>query len=243
MIFFCRLLSGRNTILNTGLPKPSRRLLILSSSFRIFTSKAVSDGSTLTRFPENDEFIALLNSLLTENHLQSILEDYIGHRIGTTHIRLMNLLKTSMGVWNGDHPNRQVYCFCSRHWLKVGQNNNCLKTNFYHTVWHEFLHSVINPLSDQLFPGGITITEEQSTWYCALNESILWAITHRLCHQLGITSDQDNGWYFNNARRNKAPQAEEIYALLPQYEADRQIYSSIADFYPVLQAEFGNPPD
>lgn len=192
--------------------------------------------------PENDEFINLLSSLLAEYPLQEILEDYLGQQIGTTHIILMNLIKTSIGVWTGDYQSKQVYCFCSRHWLMMGRKNNCLQINFYNTVWHEFLHSVINPLTDQLFPGGITATEEQSIWYCALNESILWALTHRLCRQIGIVSDSDNGWYFNNARRNKAPKAEELYALLVNYEAQRHNYKSIADFYPVLQAAFGNPP-
>ena len=192
--------------------------------------------------PDNKEFITLLDTLLTELPVQKILDDYIGQKIGITHIILANLLKTSIGVWTGDGANRQVYCFCSRHWLRVGHKNNILKTNLHHTVWHEYLHSVINPLSDQLFPDGITTTEEQSKWYCALNESILWAITQRLCLLNGIVSESDNGWYFDNARRNKAPKTEELYTLLLEYESNRAKYPGIKDFHPILQKEFGSLP-
>lgn len=192
---------------------------------------------------ENLGFRKELNDLIANHPYKEILEDYSGLKFDNTHIVLMNLLKSSFGVWTGTSNNRNIYSFCGRYWLQVAQGNKGLERVFFSIIWHEFLHSVINPLSDKLFPGELLTTEEQATWYCALNESIIWAITHRLCFRNDIVKGSDNAWYFANARRNKAPKTEVMYNLLLQYEADRQNYNSIADFYPQLQKEFGQPPD
>jgi hypothetical protein len=224
---------------------PDEKLLMVDfvSHLRDFYTASRFSDYYRQSLQENSDFLALLNGLIAEHPLQSILEDYIGLKVGKVNFRLMNLLKSSFGVWTGDMDNRQVYSFCSRHWLLVGQRNKCLKLNLYHTIWHEFMHSVINPLSDKLFPDETLANEEQMTWYCALNESIIWAVTHRLCHSIGLSDDSDNELYFTNSRRNKAPKAEQMFDVLKDYDNCRDKYRTIADFYPVLQSAFGNPPE
>ncbi len=196
-----------------------------------------------TTLQENMEFRKILNDSITNHPYNEILEDYTGLKFDNTHIVLMNILKCSIGVWTGSSVNRNIYSFCGSYWLQVAQGNKSLERVLFSIIWHEFLHSVINPLSDNLFPDGLVTTEEQSVWYCALNESIIWAITHRLCVQNDIVKSSDNAWYFENALRNKAPKTEAMYNLLLQYEADRKSFNTIADFYPQLQKEFGQPPD
>lgn len=159
-----------------------------------------------------------------------------------TNVILSNLLRSFYGVWNHFNP-KQVYCFLSRYWLQVAKQNGNLDRILLGSIWHEFLHSIINPLTDQLFEDPSEIDEKYLDWYCRLNESIIWAITLRLLIKTKIVDTNNCDWYFKNAERNRAPKAEAMHNLLWEYESQQNDFRSIREFYPVLQKEFGEVPN
>jgi len=191
---------------------------------------------------EGAEYLHKLNAIVAARPLKQILEDYLGVKLGKTKVVLSNLLRFFCGTTHADKPGDKVYCFWSRYWLQVAEQHNNLERSLCSAVWHEFSHSVINPLSDKLFESFQDMTQEHMDWYCALNESIIWAITLRLLIQQGIVKDGNLQWYFDNAVGCKAPKTLKMHELLLEYENHRERYESIGSFYPILQKAFGKPP-
>ena len=190
------------------------------------------------------KFVSYLNNELKKYPLIFILENYLNIKLYKQSIILSKLLKSSFGATIIDSENnREIFCIMSSYWLNVANNNGRLNLNLLSTIWHELLHSIINPLTNKLFgENPFNLSESQLDWYCELNESIIWAITLRLLIQEKILSKRDYNWYFDNAIQNGAPKTKEMNELLMKYENDKVNYSNFREFYPILQNEFGQPP-
>lgn len=224
-------------------PEKDNRLRQFVSLLRDFALQ-----SDFTKFYHQEElksadYIDFLNQQLAKRPLKKILEDYLRIELGESSVVLTNLLRFSCAVTLMHHSKKEIYSFCSRYWFQVAQNNNNLENAMASTIWHECLHSVINPLSANLFINTEDMTQNQIDWFCALNESIIWAITLRLLIRESILSDRDIEWYCEDGRQNKAPQTREMHDLLLEYEAKPSKFENIVSFYPVLQAGYSQVPE
>ncbi|MCD4818512.1 MAG: DUF4932 domain-containing protein [Candidatus Cloacimonetes bacterium] len=191
----------------------------------------------------NHNFLRELHHILNKYQVINTLESYLNFKLFKHEVILSNLLKSSFGITiNDSNNNSEIYCVASKYWLNVAKNNGCLTRNLLSTIWHEFLHSFINLLTDKLFDDHLNLTDSQSTWYCELNESIIWAITLRLLIKEKIVNENDCNWYFNNAINCGAPKTNEMNNLLIEYENNLNKYNNFREFYPILQTEFGKPP-
>ena len=115
-------------------------------------------------------------------------------------------------------------------------------------VWHEFSHTFVNPLT-AAHPDAVVATahlweglearmrgQNYSSWETTINEHIVRAITTRLIYcKLGqaagdaaLADEMKRGFVY------VAPLVEQ----LRQYEAQRERYPTLADFYPQLLAVF-----
>jgi hypothetical protein len=191
----------------------------------------------------NENFLLKLHQILNKFQIIKILENYLNIKLFKQKVMLSNLLKSSYGITiNVSKNNFEIFCIASKYWLNVANSNGCLTRNLLSTIWHEFLHSIINPLSDKLFDDHLNLTDSQSEWYCELNESIIWAITLRLLIKEKIVDENNCNWYFNNAVNCGAPKTKELNDLLIEYESNQSKYNNFREFYPILQNEFGKPP-
>ncbi len=179
---------------------------------------------------KNDSYISYLDKKLTNYEVVPILEKYIGATLLEGHVFLSQLLKSAYGLEIETPHGKVVYCVLSSFRLKEAETRKDVDEVLVSTVWHEFLHPVINPLSEKHFPK--EMTDEQCESFCQLNESILLAVTFRLCLQEEIAGTPSYDWYFAMAKRNRAPMAEEMYLLLPDYETGD--YKSIVEFHPAF---------
>ena len=190
-----------------------------------------------------EKYLSDLNQELEKYPVLPILENYINLKLNKNTIILSNLLKSAFGLTIGSKNNKEIFCILSRHWLNVAIQNNCLDRILLSTVWHEFLHSIINPLTDKLFKNPYDLSKAQLDWYCKLNESIIWGIILRLLIQEKIVSATNNEWYFENAIRNGAPKTKKMNESLVEYEKNKLKFKSIDNYYPILQKEFGQIPN
>lgn len=191
----------------------------------------------------NENFLLELHQILNKFQIINILEKYLNIQLFKHKVILSNLLKSSYGITiNDSNNNSKIFCVASKYWLKVAKNNGFLTRNLLSTIWHEFLHSIINPLTDKLFDDHLKLTDSQSDWYCELNESIIWAITLRLLIKEKIVDVNNCNWYFNNAKNCGAPKTNEMNDLLIEFENDKNNYNNFREFYPILQTKFGQPP-
>ena len=192
---------------------------------------------------KQNEFIADVNSKASEYSIIEILENYIKLKLSESTIIMSNIFISSFGVTIETENRKRIYCIMSDYSLKVAQKYNGFDRLLLSIIWHEFLHSIINPLTDKLFDNPLEISDNQVAWYCQLNESIIWAITFRLLLKEQIVDENDGKWYFNNASKNGAPKAKEMNSLLMKYEKNENKYINFEVYYPILQQEFGNPPN
>lgn len=208
----------------------------------------VQDFARISQFKQfftsykQDEFIEEINNKASEYPIINILENYLNLELNSFTVIVSNLFISSFGVTLKIENRKQIYCVMSRYSLKISQKTNGFDRILLSIIWHEFLHSIINPLSDKLFNNPLEMTDNQVKWYCKLNESIIWAITFRLLLKERIVIEKDEEWYFKNALNNGAPKAKEMSFLLIEYENDESKYNSFEDYYPILQQEFGNLP-
>lgn len=135
----------------------------------------------------------------------------------------------------------------------VGDDDDCILACFdgtvskewvLHLLYHEVGHSFVNPLADQhntavqWYEGLYAQLEEAMrpwgyvNWAIALNEHILRAQNCRLRRQLlgdaaaeaRLSEEESQGFRYIRA----------LEAKLAEYEAQRELYPSLADFYPTL---------
>jgi hypothetical protein len=209
----------------------------------------VRDFAEITNFKQfydsnkQNEFIAEVNSKASEYSIIELLENYIKLKLSESTIIMSNIFISSFGVTIETENRKQIYCIMSGYSLKVSQKYNGFDRLLLSIIWHEFLHSIINPLTDRLFDNPLEMSDNQVAWYCQLNESIIWAITFRLLLKKQIVDENDGKWYFNNASKNRVPKAKEMNSLLIEYEKKENKYINIEVYYPILQQEFGNPPN
>ena len=209
--------------------------------------KDFADNSHFMEFytkSQNDDvaFFSKLNETYNNNPVIEVLEDYIQLTLPEKSIFISRLLKSSFGAVRENPHERHIYCIASAYWLKVAMKNRCIELNFLSTIWHEFLHSVINPLTDALFEAPFDLSDAELEWYCALNESIIWALCLRLLIGKKKVDPNNLDWYFTNAVRNSAPKTREMNELLIEYEENRARYKDITEFYHILQKKFGDVP-
>lgn len=209
---------------------------------RDFANKTNFESYYKKEYKNVERYLSILNQELERYPVIPILEKYINLKLNKTTVILSNLLKSAYGITIGSKNYKEICCILSRHWLNVAIQNNCLDRILLSTIWHEFLHSIINPLTDKLFKNPYDLSETQLDWYCKLNESIIWAITLRLLIQEKIVCATNNEWYFKNAIRNGAPKTKEMNDLLVEYEKNKLKFKSIDNYYPILQKEFGQIP-
>ena len=191
----------------------------------------------------DDAFISEVNAKAKEYPIIEDLENYLRLKLNDSTVIMSNLFISSFGVTLGTENRKQIYCVMSGYSLKVALKHNGLDRSLLSIIWHEFLHSIVNPLSDKLLENPLEMSDNQVKWYCKLNESIIWAITFRLLFNEKIVNKKDEEWYFNNASNNGAPKAKEMNLLLIDYENDESIYNNFEDYYPILHQEFGRSPN
>jgi hypothetical protein len=125
--------------------------------------------------------------------------------------------------------------------------------SFTYLVWHEFSHSFVNPLTrarlDQvqryqaLYEPMAEVMRRQAygNWESTVNEHIVRAVTTRLAY---LHYGPDAG-----DRALKAEQARgfthvaALAAALERYEASRDVYPTLNDFYPELLAALPTPAE
>lgn len=210
----------------------------------------VRDFTSQTNFKEfyesnlDHNFIAEVNAKAEEYPIIATLENYLNLRLYDSEIVLSALFFSSFGITIDFSQGKRIYCVMSGTMLKLSRQNSdrYFTMTLLSIIWHEFLHSVINPLSDRLFENTLTMNEAQVRWYCELNESIIWALTFRLLYKENLVTVKNGEWYFSNAEKNNAPKAKEMNELLMSYEIDKIEYRSFEEFYPTLQELFGNIP-
>lgn len=209
---------------------------------------SIQDFAFITNFKQfydsniNDKFIAEVNAKTQEYPIINILEKYLNLKLNDSTVIMSNLFISSFGITMETNKRKQIYCVISGYSLKVSQQHDAFDRLLLSIIWHEFLHSIINPLSDKLFKNPLEMTDNQVKWYCNLNESIIWAITFRLLLKEKVVVEKDGEWYFKNALNNGAPKANAMNILLIEHENDATKYDNFKDFYTILQEEFGNPP-
>jgi len=210
----------------------------------------VRDFASQTNFKEfyetnlDHNFIAEVNAKAEEYPIIDTLENYLNLKLYDSKVLLSTLFFSSFGITIDYPQGKQIYCVMSGTMLKRSRHHSAkyFTINLLSIIWHEFLHSIINPLSDKLFENPLTMNDAQVRWYCKLNESIIWALTFRLLHNENLVTAKDAEWYFSNAEKNNAPKAEEMNKLLINYENDKMKYRNFEEFYPVLQELIGEPP-
>ncbi len=167
------------------------------------------------------------------------IEGYLKLKLYDSKVILSNLFISSFGV-TMEYEEKKIYSIIGGGSIRMAKKNNGFRRVVHSIIWHEFLHSVVNPLSDRLFSNPLEKNDEQVEWYCQLNESIIWAITFRLLVKHKILQEAHKDWYYNNAIRNGAPKAGSMNELLIDYENGN--YSNFEDFYPRLQKLCGSIP-
>jgi hypothetical protein len=122
---------------------------------------------------------------------------------------------------------------------------------YFHTmIWHEFGHSIINGLTDKYINDVNRyihlydpIKEQMKQraypdWYHCVNEHLIRAITNRMV--LKYYGDKSYESINNWDRKNGFVYVDRILPILAGYEANRNIYSTIEAFYPLLLKAFEN---
>lgn len=210
----------------------------------------VRDFASQTKFQKfyesnlDNEFFTEVNAKAAEYPIIDILENYLNLQLSASKVVLSTLFFSSFGITIESQNSKQIYCVMSGTMLKLSRQHSdrYFSSNLLAIIWHEFLHSIVNPLSDQLFDNPLTMSDAQVRWYCKLNESIIWALTFRLLLSENLVSTKDGEWYFSNAEKNGAPKAKAMNDLLIEYENDKAKYKNFEIFYPVLQRAFGQRP-
>ena len=217
-------------------------LSVFTASLRSFYLESGFDKHFNLLRTQHGQYLSKLNAMIERKPLQQILEAYLGQKFPLTGVVLSTYLKPFLSVTLARAVGEKVYCICSRRGLEIADQNGNLERILLSAIWHEFSHHVINPLTDGLFDHPDTLNDQQAEWCCSLNESIIWAINIRLLIKESVISSQDIGWMVKNAVKNRAPQTGIMHELLCNYEQNRDIYPTMADFHHVLVKSAGSPP-
>jgi len=183
-----------------------------------------------------------LNDLIARRPVQHILEHYLGQKLPATEVLLCTLTRPFLSVTVSGTRGETLYCLCSRKWLEIAEQKDSLERILISAIWHEFSHHEINPLTFGLYDNLNKLNQEQVNWCCALNESIINAITIRLLLQEEVISEKHTDWMVKNAERNKASQTRAVLDLLLDYEQNRSRYPDISSIHPRLVEAVGPPP-
>ncbi len=151
------------------------------------------------------EYVIKVREKCSELPVLEILEEYINVELPKSDVIVSLQSFSSFGTSIQTKKGRENHCILGAQSLKTAIANNNFDRIALSIIWHEFLHPVINPLTDKLFEEPFNLTDSQVEWYCQVNESIIWAICFRLLLKVGLVTDKSDDWYFSNAERNGAP--------------------------------------
>jgi hypothetical protein len=222
--------------------KANASLSVFTENLREFARASGFDAYYDNLETEMGGYLEKLNGIVASRPVQSILEEYLGIRFPKTEVFLSTLMKPFMSVTIPAPGGDEVYCICSRRGLEIAEENGGLERILLSAIWHEFSHHIVNPLTFGLFDDPDTLRDDQVEWCCALNESIIWAINTRLLVREKIISENDVSWMVSNGERNKAPKTRIMHDLLLEYESNRNSYSGISAFHPIMAEAFGQVP-
>ncbi len=172
------------------------------------------------------------------------LEAYLGLSNSNYRLILAPLLIGNYGARFGDRGAREACAVVTPvddAGASFGNGNHVLGI-----VWHEFLHSFINDITESFFTDGgslsrIAVDEKMRDQAypeakTVIDENVIRAIVVRLFTAAG---KQDH------ARRLLEDERERGFIYVPplidrlrEYEANRDAYGTIADFYPRIMASF-----
>ncbi len=201
--------------------------------------RLVRDFAETTNFKQffkmlgDDKIVIQARKRASEIPVVEILEKYIKIKLPIAEVIVSNLSFTSFGVTIQTLDDKRVYCIIGKKSLEMAIEYDNFDRILLGTIWHEFLHSIINPLTDNLFDNPFNLSDSQVEWYCQLNESIIWAVCFRLLLRIEIVTCKSIDWYFTNAERNNAIKARSMNTLLEEYEKSIR-FKDIRNFYPVL---------
>jgi hypothetical protein len=180
-----------------------------------------------------------------------LIEEYYGMRQAGYHIVLAPLID---GEGYGPRVPRadrscDIYSVVGGQSEPGGEPSFGSAEDFRYLIWHEFSHSFVNPLGDQYreqlnqharLYGPIAERmrrQAYGNWETAINEHVVRAVTTRLAYrELGTAAgdrareyEQERGFAYLGGLLEK----------LEQYEQNRAVYPTFAEFYPQLVDAFG----
>ncbi len=190
------------------------------------------------------ELINSIRSTIEEKPLNNILEAYLGVKQPKQRFVLSLLHKAFMGLTHYEDGEVETVFVISRMLLEKAMQYNYFRRNVIACFWHEFSHPVINPYTDTLFDNNHDMNDEQCTWYCKVNESIIEGICLRLMVRENVLNPENVELDITNSMRNGAPKIRECAdLLLEKYENNRDKYPNIGAFYPEFLPIFGERPN
>ena len=177
------------------------------------------------------------------------LEDYLGVKFPAARIVVSPLLHDGGFAMRGGRPDAQAFVGPVR--VRDGFPDFGDKVRLGRLIWHEFSHTVVNPLTSQAKarvatlevtePGFRAMMRKHAyeDWETIVNESIIRAIEVRLAErQLG--SDAAKTVQADQLKRGFV-HVPRLVALLHEYESNRKAYPTLAEFYPELLTAFREP--
>jgi hypothetical protein len=211
----------------------------LTDGIRDFAAVSNFDDYFENLAKEFHPYLDKLKGIIGRRPVLPLLEDYLGFSFPKTGVLLSSLMKCFMSITIDRANTQEVFCLCSRQGLQIAEENNGLERVLLSSIWHEFSHHVVNPLTDRLFEKPDRMSQQQVEWMCALNESIIWAINTRLLILEGVIADKDSVWMISNGVKCKAPHTGIFHELLLEYERQRCKYPTLADYYCTLVDSVG----
>jgi hypothetical protein len=207
-----------------------------------------------------DFYRSLLNQAAAHvGPLQSpnLLEAYYGERMAAYNIVLVPLyMPGGFGIELSEADGTRAIFSVQGPLATAGESLNFGdEQSFTYLVWHEFSHSFVNPLTRlhlehvqrhaALYEPIADVMRRQAygNWESTVNEHIVRAVTTRLAYlhhgpdagERALHGEQQRGFSYVTA----------LCAALERYEADRDTWPTLRDFYPELVAalaELAPPP-
>jgi len=173
----------------------------------------------------------------------ALLEDYYGLCKSSYSVILYPLSYGSYGQQLGE----AVYYICGLDGSDLQAYSDALLN---HTLWHEFSHPIINPLTEEQYPHieAFLLKNEalklkleslgyRGPWDECINEHLIRAVTLRLAEKVMgkpqaeafLHTEQQEGFSF----------VEALAEALKTYENNRAIYPTLKDYYKELLKVFG----
>jgi hypothetical protein len=216
----------------------------------------LADFASVTEFAafflaNTDFYSTLLNETAVHvGPLQSpkLLEAYYGERMAAYNIVLVPLyMPGGFGIELSEADGARAIYSVQGPLATLGESLSFgNEHSFTYLVWHEFSHSFVNPLTRlyldhvqrhaALYDPIADVMRRQAygTWESTVNEHIVRAVTTRLAHlhygpdagERALHGEQQRGFSYVAA----------LCAALERYEAARDTWPTLRDFYPELVA-------